>query len=423
MKGMYRRTAAQGALRWNVFCGAAVACAKRIIANFLPTFSACQRKGVPRRGPVVRVRIVSLVLCAILGMASNAAHAADPGDVGRVLRGAQGDYAQVLAPREFVFPEDHGPHPRHKQEWWYYTGNLRSDDGGRFGFQLTFFRFALSPDAPQRESNWATSQIYMAHFALTDVSGGKFYRAERFSRAALGLAGARAKPFRVWLEDWFADGAATDIWPTRLHAATDQVALDLTVNPRKPIVLQGERGLSRKGEAADQNSYYYSYTRLAAHGSVRIGDKTYRVEGESWMDREWSTAALSEAQQGWDWFSLQLDDGRELMLYRLRRKDGTIDPASSGTLIERDGSYSHLRRGDFELTPLQTWRSPETGVEYPLRWRLTIPRAALSIEITPLLHAQEMNLSVRYWEGAVKFNGTANSSAVSGAGYLELAGY
>lgn len=352
-----------------------------------------------------------------------AAPRTEQNDLGRVLGGAPGGYAQVLAPRAFVFPEDHGAHPRHKQEWWYYTGNLTGDDGRRFGFQLTFFRFALHPEPPQRASRWATNQVYMAHFALTDIAGRKFHRAERFARAALDLAGAQGEPYRVWLEDWHAQGTGKDIWPTRLHAATDDFALDLTLAPRKPLVLQGDRGLSRKGEAPEQNSYYYSYTRLAARGSVRVGAKTYRVEGESWMDREWSTAALGENQAGWDWFSLQLDDGRELMLYRLRRKDGSIDPASSGTLIGRDGSYSHLRRNEFELTPLAMWRSAETAIQYPLRWRISVPRAGLSLQIAPALDAQEMNLSVRYWEGAVTARGTAGGAPVSGTGYLELAGY
>lgn len=332
-------------------------------------------------------------------------------------------YARAYAPRPFAFPADHGPHPDYRQEWWYFTGNLATPKGRRFGFQLTFFRTALAPGPVERDSAWATRQAYMAHFTVSDIGAGRFHAFERFSRAALGLAGAEAQPFRVWLEDWSADGEGEGVLPMRLRAAEEGIAVDLTLDSAKPPVLQGDRGLSRKGPAPGNASYYYSLPRMPTRGAVRIGDETFQVEGLSWMDREWSTSGLGEDQVGWDWFSLQLADGREVMFYRLRRRDGSADPFSGGTLVRADGSSRRLGPEDVRLRVLEHWQSPRTGVRYPSRWAFGIPKEGMELEITPYLPDQELDLAVRYWEGAIQVREAAQHSPLAGSGYMELTGY
>lgn len=330
-------------------------------------------------------------------------------------------YARALAPRPFVFPADHGPHPEFKTEWWYYTGNLAAADGRRFGYQLTFFRIALTPEPIPRASAWGVNQLTMAHFAVTDVEGKRFVSAERFARNALGLAGAQAAPFRVWLEDWQASGPQ-QTFPMRLQSATDQAALDNTLEAGKPLVLQGEQGLSRKSAEAGNASYYYSLTRLPTRGTLRLGDEEFQLVGHSWLDREWSTSALAPDQTGWDWFALQLDDGHELMYYQLRRKDGSADPASAGVWVRPDGSSQGLGQGDLTLESTKTWTSPRGG-RYPAGWRLRVAQEDLDLAIEPLLADQELDVTIRYWEGAVKISGQRNGQPVSGYGYVELTGY
>ncbi|HEU5088087.1 MAG TPA: lipocalin-like domain-containing protein [Roseiflexaceae bacterium] len=327
-------------------------------------------------------------------------------------------FARALEPRQFVFPQDHGPHPEFATEWWYYTGNLASADDRRFGYELTFFRFGLTPGQPQRASDWAANSIYMAHFALTDVAGKQFYAFERFSRGAAGLAGASGQPFRVWLENWQVDGQGADGTPMRLQARNGDLALDLTLAAGQGLVLQGDRGLSQKSAEAGNASYYYSFPRMPSRGTITVGGQSFEVQGDSWMDREWSTSALGANQVGWDWFALQLDDGRALMWYRLRLKDGGADPASSGLLIDADGSTRRLGRSDVTLEATGQWRSPATGITYPSAWRLHIPGERLELVVTPLLADQELRLTTTYWEGAVDVSGS-----VTGRGYVELTGY
>lgn len=339
--------------------------------------------------------------------------------------GSTEGYARALAPRPFTFPADHGPHPDFRTEWWYFTGNLEAQDGRRFGFQLTFFRSALAPQAPTappRPSDWATRQIYLAHFALTDAEGKQFRSFERFRRGALGLAGAQAEPFRVWVDNWEASAAAGNLYPLRLRAdvpGPEGAALDLVLSPGKPPALQGDRGLSAKGPEPGQASYYYSLTRQPASGTVRSGATSVPVTGQVWMDREWSTSVLSENQVGWDWFALQLDDGRELMYFQLRTRTGAADAASSGSLIQQDGTVTPLTGVD--LTVLDRWKSPRSGALYPARWRLRVPAQDLDLEIRPLLPDQELDVSFRYWEGAVDV--TSRGTPLRGRGYAELTGY
>ena len=376
---------------------------------------------------------ISLVLgCALaaaglLCLAGQAPAETKPGpalSVDQLLGGAEaGDYARADRPRPFRFPLDHGPHPRFKTEWWYYTGNLLSANQRRFGYQLTFFRAALTPEPPQRASSWATNQVYMGHFALTDPDSGRFYYFERFSRDSLGLAGAQAEPFQVWLEDWRAEGGQGEPLPMRLSASEDDVAIDLHLQSAKPIVLQGQNGLSQKSAQPGNASYYYSMTRLATSGRIVIAGETFQVAGTSWLDREWSTSALGEDQVGWDWFSLQFDDGRELMYYQLRLQDGTPDPLSSGVLVDADGATRRLQTGDLQIKVLEHWQSDESGARYPAKWRLDMVKQGISLDITPVLADQELQTTVRYWEGAVSVQGTQRDSPLGGVGYVELTGY
>jgi predicted secreted hydrolase len=329
-------------------------------------------------------------------------------------------YARADGPRQFRFPDDHGAHPRFRNEWWYFTGNLRAANGRRFGYQFVIFRIALKPASSIHPSRWAGNQVYMSHFALTDPHAQRFIFQERFSRPAIGLAGAQSQPFRVWLENWSVTEVGDNRW--ELHATTPRIRLQLELQPQKPVVLQGEKGLSRKNSTSGNASYYYSIPRLATHGRVTIDEVTHAVDGESWLDREWSTSALGDDQVGWDWLSLQLSNGYDLMFYQLRRKDGAIDPFSSGTLIDPDGQTVPLRGNDISIDVLETWQSPRGG-RYPSRWRLRIPSRDMDMVIRPIQADQELDVSVRYWEGAVDFTGRQDGVEISGHGYVELTGY
>ena len=343
--------------------------------------------------------------------------------VGALSSAADSDFARVTDTRQFSFPEDHGPHPEYGVEWWYYTGNLEAEGGRHFGYQLTFFRIGLDADPNGRPSRWSASQVYMAHLSLTDVSGEKFYSFERFSRGALGLAGAEASPFKLWLEDWSAESTSDKTLPFRLAAKEGVVAIDLVLDTSKPVVFHGDRGLSQKSSGVGNASYYYSMTRMPTKGTVRVGEETYLVTGNSWMDREWSTSALSEEQVGWDWFALQLSDGREVMYYQLRQRGGGIDPFSSGTVVSEDGATRRIGPEDVQISVEDHWQSPLGGSPYPSRWRLRIPSEGLDIVITPYVEDQELNVLVRYWEGAVHIEGTSEGVPVNGDGYVEMTGY
>ena len=332
-------------------------------------------------------------------------------------------FARAQVPRAFSFPADHGPHPEYRTEWWYYTGNLDTAGGRHFGFQLTFFRRALASRPVARGSEWGATQVYVAHFAVTDVAGGRFYAGDRVSRGAMGLAGAALAPFRVWLEEWSAEGRGRAAVPMRLVAVDADVAIDLTLESAKPPVSHGDRGLSQKGAAPGNASYYYSLSRMPTSGTIRIGAETWEVRGLSWMDREWSTSALDRDQVGWDWFALQLSDGREVMVYQLRRRDGSVDPVSRGTLVRADGSTRSLAPEVLQIDVLGHWASPRDGTRYPSRWRFRVPSEQLDLEIAPYLADQELDVAVRYWEGAVRVRGIGSGVAVAGSGYVELTGY
>lgn len=341
-------------------------------------------------------------------------------------------YATALQPRAFNFPEDHGPHPDFRNEWWYVTGNLDGPAGERFGFELTIFRFSLAPrdETPgNNASDWKTDQVFIGHFAISDIEAEQFHVAQRYSRGSVGLAGAEATPFRVWLEDWSiksADaqhGHAKDSdSPWELHASDGNLSLDLRLLPMKDIVLNGVQGLSQKSAQPGNASYYYSIPRLATSGSLQIGNSVYEVSGLSWLDREWGSSALSKDQQGWDWFALQLSDGTDLMFYNLRRRDGTADEHSAGTWIDAAGQATHLRHDDVDIEVHDYWESAE-GDSYPAKWTISVPKLDLQLEVLPALRNQELITTVRYWEGAVDIMGTSGANIVSGRGYVELTGY
>ncbi|MBK8980430.1 MAG: carotenoid 1,2-hydratase [Planctomycetes bacterium] len=377
--------------------------------------------------------ICVLTACAMSACAPRQSARAirEPLSITDVLRGTAADdagYARAVDPRAFAFPADHGPHPDFRSEWWYFTGNLTSADGRRFGYHLTFFRNAVTPVEPAVEhaSAWRTRQVWMAHFALADVAGGRVHASERFGRGALDLAGARAEPFRVWLDDWsvIAEPDGDGVSALRLRAATDDgVTLDLRLDGAKPLVLQGDAGLSRKSSTPGNASYYYSVPRFSAAGTITVGEGAIAVHGSGWFDREWSTSALDAGQVGWDWFALQLEDGAELMLYRIRRADGSSDPASEGTLITPDGGTRRLAHGEFSLAEERSWRSPRSGASYPVAWLVTVPSLGLRLRVTAALDDQELDLAFRYWEGAVDVHGSRADSPLGGVGYLEMTGY
>ena len=356
-------------------------------------------------------------------------------------------FARADRVREFVFPDDHGPHPDFKTEWWYFTGNLTTETGRRIGYQWTLFRVALTPpgstatggnrplraaastagssgsESPRAASersasNWSTNQFYMGHFAVSDVQNRRHFDFERFARAGAGLAGAQAEPWRVWLETWSLEGLGDDAFPARVRARQNGVAVDLRVEPAKPFVLQGDRGLSQKGPGSGNASYYYSYTRLSTDGIVVVDGDTLSVSGSSWLDREWSTSALGPDQVGWDWFSLQLDDGRDLMYYQLRNRDGSASRFSEGVLVDENGEKTSLGRSDVRLTVQDRWTTPDGSRTYPVAWRLQVPDEDVDLQIRAAFPDQEMDVSVRYWEGAVGVDGSA-----TGRGYVEMTGY
>jgi len=341
------------------------------------------------------------------------------------------DYRSVQRPCDFAFPEDHGDHPGYQTEWWYYTGNLHTPGKRPFGFQLTFFRRQFIPPGaergwPSQPSSWRAKNLFMAHAALSDVADGRFYWDEDIAREAVGLAGVKGAgdAVEVFLSRW-----KSAMMPSGHHltAATDTFSFDLTGIPRKAPTAHGRGGYSQKGLRPESASCYYSITRLEASGSVAVDGRTYSVQGTAWMDHEYSTAPLEPSLAGWDWFSLQFSDNTELMLYILRKKDGSWSPASSGTFVPSTGAPQHLAREDFRVEVLDQWRSPRSGARYPCRWRIRALPLQLDLEISPQLSDQELSLTrsmrVSYWEGSVKIKGIKAHRAVEGVGYVELTGY
>ena len=333
-------------------------------------------------------------------------------------------YRTALPGYRYEFPRDHFSHPDFQTEWWYYTGNLKSAEGHKFGFELTFFRQAVSRD-PAKTANWDVKDLYLAHVALSDLSGGKFYHAERTNRSGPGMAGASGTRGRIWNGNWqiLWDGSEQ-----RLQAIQEQFQLDLTLHSEKPPVIHGERGISQKAEGEGHASHYISLTRIATAGSIELDGKKFEVSGTSWMDHEFFTHQLAPEQTGWDWLSLQLADNTELMLFHMRRKDGSIDPYSAGTYVDAQGKTIHLQAIDFELQALdEKWKSPVTGASYPVHWKISVPKLGLELEAKTPLESQELTgkskLAPNYWEGAIVLSGRRSAQVISGMGYLEMTGY
>ncbi len=390
---------------------------------------------------VIRVPLLFLLLAALLAWILSTRQPpaqAQASIIGLAGTPSGGQYARVEGPQKLSFPQDFGPHPDFQTEWWYYTGNLQTPDGRHFGFQLTFFRRAIEPPADwtPRPSDWATDQVYLAHFTLSDVSAQKFHYFEHFERGAAGRAGAPLDAagaaglagatvsngaFQIWLHDWSVEQSGANTY--HLRAEEQGVAIDLQLTDTKGPILQGDRGYSQKGLQPGNASLYFSQTHLETQGMVTVGGSSFSVRGLSWMDREISTSALSKGEVGWDWFALQLNDGSELMAYVLRRSDGTVSAFSSGTYIAPDGETRHLARADFQIAAQSTWRSPHSGAVYPSRWNVRVPSLGIELEVQPLLADQELNVSFIYWEGAVQFSGTHAGKAVAGYGYVEMTGY
>ncbi|MEN8177751.1 MAG: lipocalin-like domain-containing protein [Pseudomonadota bacterium] len=361
-----------------------------------------------------------IVLILLLSGCGNPAPETEQFQVAEALGGASdAGFARATNPREFLFPQDHGPHPEFRNEWWYLTGNLHAEDGRDFAYQATLFRIALQPEPIDSPSAWRSNQIWMGHAALSDLQAGKHTAFERFARQGAGLAGAESLPLRVWLEDWqLQQAGGTGVW--KLQIPTEEFDLRLELKPASPIILQGDNGLSQKSRTPGNASYYYSIPRLTANGALSYRGETLRVNGQSWLDREWSTSALGPDQQGWDWFSLQLNDGRNLMFYQLRRKDGSVDPLSAGSLSDERGLRQHLRPEMIRLTPLKYWVSGNR--RYPIEWRLELEGEPHPWRVSTRLADQEMRLSVTYWEGAVEVR-QESSGDLLGKGYLEMTGY
>jgi len=333
-----------------------------------------------------------------------------------------GNFSKAEGIIHFSFPLDHGPHSHFQTEWWYYTGNLKTVDGRPFGYQLTFFRRALSDQTEIRTSTWAANQVYMAHFALTDPTGQKFTFLEKLERGVPELAGAQGQPaYAVWLHDWEVRQTGTDAY--HLKANQDGISIDLDLIDSKGPILQGDQGYSRKGKESGNASYYYSQTRLKTIGVINIGITEFPVSGLSWMDHEFSTSALGAGVVGWDWFSIQLDDETEIMLFTLRKEDGSLDEYSSGTIIKKDGSTRQLNVSEFVIEPLEFWQSPASGARYPSGWLVAIPSEEVRLTVHPVLKNQELTGFFTYWEGSAKVSGNKKGNPVNGSGYVELTGY
>jgi predicted secreted hydrolase len=338
----------------------------------------------------------------------------------------EGNYTKALEPREFIFPEDHGAHDDFKIEWWYFTGNLSDEKGNRFGYQFTIFRNALHSDSVTKQSSMSTNQLYLAHFALTDVSNGKFYYADKYSRGAANLAGASYLPLKIHVEDWTIsvneEYNGDYLMPEfKIKADAGDFAIEFDVVPLKSIVKHGINGLSAKSNTPGNASYYYSYTRMDTRGQIKIGEKDYSVSGNSWMDREWSTSALDSAQVGWDWFSLQLDNQHEIMFFMLRNRDGSFN-FGKGTMIYPDGKHEYISPNDINIRATKHWTTKD-GHKYPSGWTMKSDKYDFDLKIETQVTDQELKLIIRYYEGSVRLDGTHKGQKVKGYGYAELTGY
>lgn len=348
-------------------------------------------------------------------------------------RASDEPWRKALPPYDFSFNRDHASHPDYQVEWWYYTGNLKTSDGRRFGYQLTFFRVGVD-FKPSNPSRWAVRDLFMTHLAVSDIDGRKFRHSERINRAGIGWAGAQTDTYRVWNENWEArqDPSGRHV----LHAVGqavgqavdgEEIGLELELDEGKRPVFHGRQGVSQKGNEPGNASHYYSLTRMPTRGTLIAGGERLNVEGLSWMDHEFGTSFLEKGQMGWDWFSIQLEDGTDLMLYRFRRDDSSPDCHSSGTLVFPDGSSSPVGFDQFDLAGQRVWNSDLSGAKYPVEWRVRVPGREIDLIIRAAIDDQEMRTAqstgVNYWEGSIEASGTHRGIPVKGRGYLEMTGY
>jgi len=334
-------------------------------------------------------------------------------------------WMKAIGPWTWKFPQDHGAHPAFKTEWWYFTGNLQDSLERKFGYQMTIFRQGVQFTPAQPNSKWAVRDFYFGHLAVSDLSAERFHAGERVTRGALGEATAATDRMDVVMGPWSIEQRRDEV--IQISAREDNIAVDFTLRPLKPLVLEGVKGLSRKADGEGQASYYYSYPRLETSGTMRISDNTYTVSGESWFDHEFSTSLLGKDQVGWDWFCIQLDSHEEIMLYAMRTKSGAMDPVSEGTWINVDGSTKRLEPGSFTIEKTGIWKSDVSGATYPAGWHILIPGHKADLTVTPAMSDQELHLSkmeaLDYWEGSCTIAGKVNAQDVTGVGYTELTGY
>ena len=334
-----------------------------------------------------------------------------------------GEFRQALPGYAFSFPRDHYAHGDFRTEWWYYTGHLRTKSGQEYGYQVTFFRSGLA-EARNNPSRWAAKNLYLAHFAISDIPRKDHRYFQRVNRAGLGQAGASETEFRVWVGDWEVVGDGTR---QRLRVKDGDFAVDLNLSSQKAPVIHGADGVSQKGEGRGHASHYYSLTRVKTDGTLVVRGKTLDVTGLSWMDHEFGSTDLSADQVGWDWYSLQFEDGSDLMLYVIRKADGRPDPYSAGTRVEADGRIVRLRQPDFTIDVLERWVSPRNHGTYPMKWRLRAPTVGLDVTVSPTFPDQELDTAkstqVIYWEGAVRAEGTVSARPATANGYVEMTGY
>lgn len=333
-------------------------------------------------------------------------------------------WKQALPGYQFSFPRDHASHEEYKTEWWYYTGHLHADDGTTYGYELTFFRIGMDVPDGVKDSPWTVDDAYMAHFAVSDFAKPQFFHKQRLTRSGVNFAGAQQGSYEVWNQNWRVKRMG-DV--QQLKANSSEYQLDLNLTSQKKPTEHGENGVSQKAGCVGCASHYYSLTRMITEGTIRVGAKTKRVRGLTWMDHEFGSNQLTKEQVGWDWFSLQLDDETELMLYVMRRKDGSLDPHSSGTFVERNGSTQHLALSDYTIKSDGTWKSPASKATYPMGWRVKIPSRNLELRISTTMPQQELatesGRDVTYWEGACTVEGTAGGKAIKGQAYVEMTGY
>lgn len=348
-------------------------------------------------------------------------------------------WQRATSPRDWIFPRDHGAHPEYRTEWWYIVGHLFTEDGRRFGVQITFFRHGISSKGrnpvTQKRSAWRTDDVHFAHFAIADEQGQNYFHAERITRPVHGRAWAHTDTLDVHNSGWWlrcepsacGQGTSDDPFRAEFFAEDNRVSAHIRLQAIKPLVFQGERGLSQKSSDTGNASHYYSMTRLQATGKINIRENNFSVKGLCWMDREFSTSALGTEQRGWDWFAIQLDDNREIMLYRMRTADGGYDPLSKGLYIEPNGAASVLSATEYSVLATGSWRSKKTGGLYPSGWRIQIPSKNMTLNIDPILANQEMILKgfggLAYWEGACRVVGTYKEQKITGSAYVELTGY